>query len=186
MKLAHLEIGLISILVGYMVGMAVRKGSNGRGGWVYQLLAIFLTYTAISASYSAVIVPEIIANMREKRAAKKEAIAAKKADIEAKKADPKAKKAEDLAQADEDDEDQADLKDMTPGQALSGLALAVVFLVGFAYAIPIMAGMQSPMGLLIIGFALWEAWKLNKRIPFVINGPFTVGGNPRQEAAGYA
>jgi hypothetical protein len=27
-----------------LVGGAVRKGSSGRGGWHYQLLAMFLTY----------------------------------------------------------------------------------------------------------------------------------------------
>ncbi len=65
LKLTHQHIGLISILVGFMVGKAVNKGSNARGGWVYQLLAVFLTYSAIAASYSAVVVPGMIAEMRE-------------------------------------------------------------------------------------------------------------------------
>src|SRR6476659_6731970 len=29
---AHLEIGIVAILIGYMVGSAVRKGAAGRGG----------------------------------------------------------------------------------------------------------------------------------------------------------
>jgi hypothetical protein len=29
--IAHLEIGLVAILIGYMVGRAVRKGAGGRG-----------------------------------------------------------------------------------------------------------------------------------------------------------
>ena len=37
------HLALISILVGWMVGTAVRRGANLRGGWVYQWLAIFLT-----------------------------------------------------------------------------------------------------------------------------------------------
>jgi hypothetical protein len=36
-----------------MVGRAVRRGSGGRGGRGYQVLAVFLTYTAIVASYLA-------------------------------------------------------------------------------------------------------------------------------------
>jgi len=46
------EFGLIAVVVGFMVGNAVRKGSRGRGGWVYQTLAILLTYTAIVFTYT--------------------------------------------------------------------------------------------------------------------------------------
>ena len=49
-KITGYEIGLIAILVGLMVGVAVRKGSKGRGGWFYQTLAIVLTYSCICAS----------------------------------------------------------------------------------------------------------------------------------------
>ena len=35
------EFGLIALLVGFMVGVAVRWGSGGSGGWLYQLLALF-------------------------------------------------------------------------------------------------------------------------------------------------
>ena len=49
--LFSLELSLIAILVGWMVGTAVRKGARGRGGWLYQALAIFLTYTSIVSSF---------------------------------------------------------------------------------------------------------------------------------------
>ena len=38
---------LVAILVGYMVGGAVKTGSGERGGRIYQLLAVFLTYSAL-------------------------------------------------------------------------------------------------------------------------------------------
>lgn len=41
------EVGLISILVGYLVGKAVNWGSSGCGGGRYQALAVGLTYLAI-------------------------------------------------------------------------------------------------------------------------------------------
>ncbi len=41
LKLTGMEIGLISILVGFMVGTAVRKGSEGRVGALYQWTAVF-------------------------------------------------------------------------------------------------------------------------------------------------
>lgn len=47
----HAEVGLISILVGYMVGKAIRHASNGLGGRPQQILAVVLTYLAISFSY---------------------------------------------------------------------------------------------------------------------------------------
>lgn len=51
---AHLELALIAILIGYMVGRAIRYASNGRGGRPQQILAVVLTYFAITFSYLAV------------------------------------------------------------------------------------------------------------------------------------
>jgi hypothetical protein len=170
LKLTQLEVGLISILVGWMVGKAVQRGSNGRGGWLYQLMAMFLTYSAVAASYSAVHLPGLIAEMRAERAAEKEA-AAKKADPAAKKADPAAV-----------DDEGAKIKDMSPAKLAIAIVVVVALFIGFAYALPILVGMQNPIGLLIVGFAIWEAWKINKRVPMVFSGPFAVGGNVGGEA----
>ena len=52
----HLNIGLVAILIGYMVGYSVRKGSENRGGLTYQILAVLLTYAAICWST----IPEIV------------------------------------------------------------------------------------------------------------------------------
>jgi hypothetical protein len=59
LKFLHMQIGLISIVVGFMVGKAVWRGSEARGGWFYQALAIFITYTAIGASYTATAFSEL-------------------------------------------------------------------------------------------------------------------------------
>jgi hypothetical protein len=50
--IAHLEIGIVAILIGYMVGWAVRKGSGGRGGRRFQILAVVLTYWAVGLAYA--------------------------------------------------------------------------------------------------------------------------------------
>ena len=55
MIFAGWQLALISIAIGWFVGAAVRRGSSGRGGWRYQLLAAFLTYTAICAAYAAAV-----------------------------------------------------------------------------------------------------------------------------------
>src|SRR5437899_2252976 len=46
------------------LGSAVRKGSNRRGGWRYQALAMSLTYSAIVVTY----IPQIIKAVTERRA----------------------------------------------------------------------------------------------------------------------
>jgi hypothetical protein len=55
------EIGLISVLVGWMVGRAVSMGSGNRGGWLYQAMAIGLTYLAICMGY----IPQIVDAWRQ-------------------------------------------------------------------------------------------------------------------------
>lgn len=45
-----LMIGYISLAVGYLVGKAIMKGTNGIGGRRYQIAAVALTYAAVSLS----------------------------------------------------------------------------------------------------------------------------------------
>jgi len=45
-----LEIGYLSLAVGYIVGKAIRMGSGGVGGRRYQIAALALTYFAVSMS----------------------------------------------------------------------------------------------------------------------------------------
>lgn len=48
--------GLVALLVGYLIGVSVRKGSGGRGGWRYQTLAMALTYLSIIGMF----IPQIV------------------------------------------------------------------------------------------------------------------------------
>jgi hypothetical protein len=54
------------------------------------------------------------------------------------------------------------------------LLAAVLF--GFAFAAPFLSGASNIIGILIIGIALYEAWKLNKRVP--VSGPFQFAAEP--------
>ena len=56
LALLDLEIGLVAILIGYMVGYAIRKGTRGRGGRRFQVLAIALTYGSIAMAYTSIVV----------------------------------------------------------------------------------------------------------------------------------
>ena len=57
-----LEVGLIAILVGWMVGKAIRHASRGMGGRPQQILAVVLTYFAITTSYIPVFVYQFAKN----------------------------------------------------------------------------------------------------------------------------
>lgn len=46
----------------------------------------------------------------------------------------------------------------------------------FALAAPFLAGFQNVIGILIIAFALWQAWQMNAHRPLAITGPYAVGG----------
>jgi hypothetical protein len=163
LKITGWQIGLISVLVGFMVGKAVHTGCRGRGGWLYQALAIFLTYSAICASYSAFVIPELLARNLGAEAEKKEAVAPKPNAAPEENGKPVVEKAEEA-------------EPPVPVPSLAHLAIGLLLLVGLFFAIPIIAGFHSPIGLLIVGFALWEAWKMNRKTNLVINGPFLVGG----------
>jgi hypothetical protein len=46
--ITHMYFGYISLAVGYIVGIAIMKGSRGIGGLRYQIAAALLTYAAVS------------------------------------------------------------------------------------------------------------------------------------------
>jgi hypothetical protein len=174
-----LQVGLLSILVGFMVGSAVRKGSRHRGGWVYQLLAVFLTYFAIGASYTAQALPEFLAgadkqeaegqNPGEKKAGAKGDVAKPKTPAAAKKAEPAGERAKPAKAPRPPD------KPLTAQDFVLGLVALTALVIIASLSLPIAVNLQSPIGLFIVGFALWEAWKLNRTVPIVVNGPYDVG-----------
>ena len=56
LKFTGHQIGLVAIAVGWAVGKSVLKGSGGRGGRLYQFLAVVLTYGSIALTYMAILV----------------------------------------------------------------------------------------------------------------------------------
>jgi hypothetical protein len=59
LAIANLEIGIVAILIGYMVGYSVRKGARG-GGRRFQILAVVLTYAAVALAYTPIIIRGVI------------------------------------------------------------------------------------------------------------------------------
>jgi hypothetical protein len=167
------EVGIIAVAVGVMVGAAVRKGSNGRGGWRYQTLAMFLTYASIVSAY----VPEIVSEIRKMGQAGPKAPAGPEADAlpgpATGSAVPEAGSRE-TATA----EAPAAPQEGGPSRSLLGLGMAVFFLFALAFAAPFLGGFENIMGIIIIGIGVYEAWKINKAQALEITGPHRVGSQP--------
>jgi hypothetical protein len=132
---------------------------------VYQWLAVFLTYMAIASTYLPIVLQQIRTNVKNHDAAAQAGSAAGK---------PASKPAS---------------KPDTAGGKLDKLPMGVKFFLAFGFLfafaafMPIAAGMKSPILLLIVGFGLWEAWKINRRHPLTITGPLQVGTRFQPAAA---
>jgi hypothetical protein len=95
----------------------------------------------------------------------KDAPAAGKADV--------AKKAAPIAQAENKpaDEEADAPKQVELLPALAAFAIFAVFVVA---AGPVLMAMSDPLSGLIYCFALWQAWKMNKKAVLALSGPFQV------------
>jgi hypothetical protein len=149
------EFGLVAIVVGLLVGSAVRKGSNGRGGWRYQALAMFLTYSAVVATDSSLVAQEVTKQFR----ARADSVKAT-AGLSTALAPGASARSDGTVQPGRE----------APGALAFVVGLAV--LLALAYAAPILIGITSPLHFVIAGFALYEAWKLNRGVALRITGPY--------------
>ena len=172
----NLEIGLVAILVGYMVGKTIHRVS-GRGGIAYQLLAVAITYSCISANYIPDIVTSLIQSV-EKAEQDEVKLALVRGDQEPDK-NPESKEIVDGQDAAQESAVANDVGGKREKPTMVGFAIAcvlftiVVFIISLAT--PILMGIQSPIGFLIMAFALWEAWKFTAFRPLPITGPYQLG-----------
>ena len=172
-RVANLEAGLVAILVGFMVGKAVHYGSAARGGRGYQVLAVLITYCCIAANYMPDIFEAVFSEARENREIKQQAAAKEKGDND--KPNPAANVAANEAASQPADDD---LPGVGLGESTLGMALLVVVVFALSLAAPFLMGIENLIGMLIIGFALWEAWKFAGHQPLPISGPHEVGAAP--------
>ena len=63
-------------------------------------------------------------------------------------------------------------------------AVGAVAILAIAIAAPFLAGFDNIIGLLIIAFALWQAWSMNRPVPIVVSGPFEAVGSPNPNPPG--
>jgi len=150
--LLNLEIGIVAILIGYMVGAAIRKGARGGGGRRYQILAVGLTYFSVGLAYS----PLAFKGFAEGRT---NAVARADSTVGAPAASPVTAK--------------------RIGAGVILLALGATFL--FIFVLPVMAvigsGASGIISVIIIGVGLRQAWRMTAGHTVTITGPYKVGGS---------
>ena len=162
------EIGLIAIAVGLAVGFAVRIGSGQMGGFFYQGMAMTLTYLAIVSTY----VPDIMDELRHlpSEETPSEETPSEETSL---RSGPSVAHAQPMEAAPQS----------TPSEgSVEGDALwtPIVFVIACFISLfaPFLMGFENIIGLALIAFALWEAWRVNKRPYKQISGPFALGGAP--------
>ena len=149
------EFGLIAVLVGFAVGKAVNWGSRGKGGWRYQTIAMALTYFAMVGAYVPLLISAMPTDAAEQSQGAVQSVATGGAGA--------------TAQPPVADDSEP---------TLTGALIALAVFVLLVCAVPFLQGIQNILGILILGFGLYEAWKLNRRVELVITGPHAIAPVP--------
>lgn len=171
------EIGIVAIVIGYMVGWAVRKGAGGWGGLRYQVLAVVLTYFAVGLAYT----PLAFQGMQKSDDA---TVADSAAAARATPADSAAAKA--VAPADSLAASSLSTKTLTASPTSTEDAISIWGALGalalLTFALPVMSVFSSmPGGLLsaaIIGFGMRQAWQMTRAPEVQLKGPFRLAHPP--------
>lgn len=150
--IAHLEIGIVAILIGYMVGYAVRKGARGRGGRRFQVLAAALTYASVALAYTPIVVTQAI---KVERARQTDASTTRNAA-------------------------QSERRITTPRPLNAGrIVLAVGLVAASIAALPVLvtfSGFPSSLiGAFIIFIGMRQAWTMTRAPWLQVLGPYRVG-----------
>jgi DNA-directed RNA polymerase subunit RPC12/RpoP len=142
------QIGIVALAVGWMVGKAIRAGGYGIGGRPQQILAVALTYFAISTSF----IPALVFTGMKKGFTQRSAATKNPSAQPAAAPVPKPEKA------------------LSPGKAVAGLLV-------LATISPFLELASSPVGglisLFIIFIGLQRAWALTAGHEILVTGPYS-------------
>ena len=159
--LANLEIGIIAILTGYMVGYAVRKGAGGRGGLRFQVLAVALTYFSVALAYTPLAVKGMMAANEQQQGA----------------TTPSSASTSPGTTAPSDGPAPVATSEFAP--SAGGVLISLVLMLGLMLALPVLVVAGSfPSGLisaLIIFIGMRQAWVMTRAPVLTVLGPYRVG-----------
>jgi len=163
----NIQFALITIGIGYLVAKTVRRASGGLSGRKFQVLAVVLTYLGSTMGYAPGIFNAI------KDSGDKHQVAGAASGVAAAPSAPSAS-APVTATGEPGTISTTAAPEANKPVGVGQLLLAIAMLVGIMLAAPFLEITEAPIGVLIVLFGLWEAWKLSKGVNVVIEGPFRV------------
>jgi hypothetical protein len=150
----HFYFGYIALGVGWLVGKAIMKGSNGMGGLRYQIAAVVLTYAAISVA--AVPIGISFAIKQKQEAKQHQAAQDQSANQDQPQPAPRPRSA--LASA----------------PNLGVFLLRLLFLGLASPFLELRDPVHGAIGLLILFIGLRIAFQLTRAKPLEVDGPYSV------------
>lgn len=180
------ELGIVWLFLGVAIGIGVHVGSEARGGIGYQLLAVLLTYLAIGSSLTILAVVEMRKGKTEGNSGAPAIVSQLPGFSQA--ISPGSPTPSPLvspspvasASPAASSTPREDGPALTPaeehaatalGTAL-GLVLVGAFLALMVVAMPVVVMASSPISIVIYGFGMHSAWKVCRRQPVELAGPF--------------
>jgi hypothetical protein len=175
-----LMIGYISLAVGWIVGKAIMKGTNGIGGRRYQIAAIALTYAAVSLSAIPIGISQVIKHQQERHRnlVTHASSATPGASSPTSEASPANSSADTTATATPSDDSQDEPPIDNPPSAKPPMSVgAIIGSLLFAGLASPFLELQDPihgaLGLIILFVGLRIAWQLTAEKQLDILGPFS-------------
>jgi hypothetical protein len=181
MRYLNLEIGLVAILTGWMVGKAMSKATAGRGGLLLQISAGLLTYASVAMAYAPFAFLQLGSSgdeavsgaVADSTGTERPADASSASVLRDSARATAARQPDSIADAPVDNR-STDVEPRTSvaPNPLRALALAA----GFVFILPLIVIVDSlPGGLIsaaIIGFGMMQAWQLTRAPKLAFEGPF--------------
>lgn len=190
--ITNLEIGLVALVIGVMVGGAVRSGTGGKGGRKFQVMAVALTYFAVGLAYTPIFIIEAVKASKSNSTAIADSLTRRDDDSVARGADSVPapviraptgppviqERSSAVALAGVPDRLPSDSTTIDARTAFLGLGIAVVGAILMAFVLPILTVLSTlPSGLIsafIIGFGMMQAWKMTAAAVHTVSGPYRV------------
>jgi hypothetical protein len=182
-----LMLGYISLAVGWIVGKAIMKGTNGIGGRRYQIAAVVLTYAAVSLSAIPIGISQIVKTQQEKRQHQSTHANATSPTSAVSATAPSTAGSTDASAtaSPEDPADEPAADTQAPSKPKMNLGAAIGALLFAGLASPFLE-LQDPfhgvIGLVILFVGLQIAWKLTAEKKLDILGPFSKSSTAKTDA----
>ena len=164
--LTGIQIGYVSLAVGWLVGKAIMMGSKGVGGRRYQIAAVLLTYAAVSMAFIPIAIHYMRANP-DKVSSTKTATSQTKTSRD-RSSGAGQPSANDASTGSEDSQPAPAKPAMSRAEAIGRLVL-----LGLASPfLELSSGFSGVIGLVILFVGMRFAWKITGPSLVAVDGPY--------------